>query len=62
MEEKAGWVFGVGFGKSAIEVGGDDVCACNQRAPCLENAPESDERLHGQCREDFDDHLVWEIV
>jgi hypothetical protein len=48
VEEKVGWVLGVGFGKSAIEVGGDEVGAYNQRAPCLANAPESDERLHWQ--------------
>ncbi len=41
-----GWVLGIG--KSAIEVGGDEVGAYNQRAPCLANAPESDERLHWQ--------------
>jgi hypothetical protein len=62
VEEMVGWVVGVGFGKSATEVGGDELGACNHRAPCLGNAPESDERLHGQSREDFDDHLVREIV
>jgi hypothetical protein len=60
LEEKVGWVLGIG--KRATEVGGDELRAGDERAPCLGNAPESDERLHRQSSEDFDDHLVWEIV
>jgi len=30
------------------EVGGDEMGAGDERAPCLGNAPESDDRLHRQ--------------
>jgi hypothetical protein len=46
VEHKVGWVLGVG--KSAAEVGGDEMGAGDERAPCLKNALESDHRLHGQ--------------
>jgi len=46
VENKVGWVFLVG--KSPAEVGGDEMGARNERAPCLGNAPEFDDRLHGQ--------------
>jgi hypothetical protein len=46
VEHKVGWVLGIG--KSAAEVGGDEMGAGDERAPCLGNAPESDHRLHGQ--------------
>jgi hypothetical protein len=45
VEEKVGWV---GIGKSTIEVGGNEVRAGDERAPCLGNASESGERLHRQ--------------
>jgi hypothetical protein len=46
VEHKVGWV--LGDGKSAAEVGGDEMWAGDERAPCLGNAPEFDDRLHGQ--------------
>lgn len=46
VENKVGWVFGVG--KSPSEVGGDEMGTGDKRAPCLANAPEFDDRLHGQ--------------
>ncbi|GLT65298.1 hypothetical protein SLA2020_377370 [Shorea laevis] len=46
MEENVGWGFGIE--KSAIEVGGNEVRAGDERAPCLGNTPKSDERFHRQ--------------
>jgi hypothetical protein len=45
VENKVGWVFGVG--KSTAEVGGDEMGAGDGRAPCLRNAPQFDDRLRG---------------
>jgi hypothetical protein len=52
----------LGVGKSAAEVGGDEMGAGDERAPCLENTPEFDDRFHGQSGEDFGDNFIWETV